>query len=97
MRDREEKRDEVMGDFLQGGPKSEEWRLWREALERKRSILLQERANLEEGADPAPLDEQIEELELQINALATEEIISEFVEAEVDLSLNTLEEDEFDG
>jgi hypothetical protein len=96
MLDRSGQREEVVSDFLQGGPKSEEWRLWREALERRRSALRQERADLKEGADPGALDEKIEEIEEQINALATEEIISEFVESEVDISLNTIDEDEFD-
>ncbi len=92
------KRDEVVEDFLQGGPRSEEWRNWREALERRLADLKRERNGLEKGEERSELDAMIDETETQINALATEEIISEFVEAEIDLSLNTAEdEDEYGG
>ena len=90
----EEKREELVQDFLQGGPQSEEWRLWREALEKRLAELKKQRKSLSGEGGAKELDEMIEETEKQINALATEEIISEFVESEIDLALNTAEDDE---
>ena len=94
----EDDRDRVVEDFLQGGPRSEEWRLWREALAKRLADLKRSRRELGErgGSEKEihDLNEMIEETEAQINALATEEVISEFVEAEIDLSLNTQEKDD---
>ncbi|MBW3622408.1 MAG: hypothetical protein KY468_03250 [Armatimonadetes bacterium] len=93
----EDERERMVEDFLQGGPRSEEWRQWREALEKRLLNLKQQRSEGGEGVDSSALDGMIEETEAQINALATEEIISEFVESEIELSLNTIEREEETG
>ena len=86
-------REGALQEFLHGGPRSEEWRLWREALEGRLDALKKQRMDVA-GAEAEELDKSIRELEEQINALATEEIISEYVEAEIDLSLNTMDPEE---
>lgn len=98
----EDDRDRTLEDFLQGGPRSEEWRLWRVALQKRLADLKKRRRELKGSEDTEEerrsLDEMIGETEAQILTLATEEVITEFVESEVDLSLNTIEgEDEFGG
>ena len=92
----DEDRERLLEDFLTGGPRSEEWRLWREALQKRLADLKRRRGELEgesEG-EARELQEMIAETEAQIDALATEEVISEFVESEIDLSLNTIEKEE---
>lgn len=93
----EEDRERLLGDFLQGGPRSEEWRVWRESLEKRLSDLKRQRREMTAGEDFSALDAMIDETETQINALATEEVISEFVEHEIALSLNTADADEEPG
>jgi len=87
-------REETLDQMLEGGPRSESWRVWREALERRLADLVKQKEGLSDPTSLAEVDEKIAEMEAQINALATEEIISEFVESEVDLILNTAVEDE---
>ena len=70
----------------------ETWRDWREALEGRLKRLKAQRKAPEEGDDLPAIDAMIAETEAQIDALGTEEIISTFVEAEVDLALNSREE-----
>jgi len=89
-----DQREEVVDEFLRGGPRSEEWRQWRDALERRLAALKKTRSKLS-GGDVKEIDRQIDEIENQIDALATEEIISEFVESEIDLSLNAVEPEDY--
>jgi len=94
MTDPEESpREGALDQMLQGGPRSQAWRQWREALERRLTDLRRQKSDAS-GPDAAEIGAKIEEMEQQINALATEEIISEFVESEIDLVLNSAEDEE---
>jgi hypothetical protein len=86
-----DRRDEALDDLLDEGLRSETWREWRQALEKRLAEL---RADQADHEDPSEVDARIHELEAQIDALGVEEIITEFVESQVDLVLNSAEEDE---
>ncbi len=90
MHERDERqREETIHEFLGGGPRSEEWRIWRDTLERRLAEMSRERQKSDDPAEQETLDQRIAVAEEQIDALATEEIISEFVESEIHLSMNT--------
>jgi hypothetical protein len=63
-------------------------------LELRLQRLKRERSESKDKDEVIAINERIEEIEDQIEALTTEEIISEFVEAEVNLSLNSVEPEE---
>ena len=73
--------DQLIEQVLEGHPRAEQWRQWREALEERLEKLLELKAK---GIVEYPnLDERIEELKRYIAVLREEEIITEFVEQQV--------------
>jgi len=73
--------EQLIEQVLEGHPRAEQWRQWREALEERLEKLLELRAK---GIVEYPnLDERIEELKRYIAVLREEEIITEFVEQQV--------------
>jgi uncharacterized protein YhaN len=72
---------QLIEQVLEGHPRAEQWRQWREALEERLEKLLELKAK---GIIEYPnLDERIEELKRYIAVLREEEIITEFVEQQV--------------
>ncbi len=82
-------REEVIEEFLEGQPRAGTWRELKEALHtrlvRAREEQEQTRAN---SPERAAIDERINELKVQIHALAEEEAITQFVEDSVRASLS---------
>ena len=72
--------DQLAEQLLEGQPRAEQWREWREALQHRRTLLRSERDDLGPGPRALELDAALETLEVQIRALATEETITRFVE-----------------
>jgi len=73
--------EQLIEQVLEGHPRAEQWRQWREALEERLEKLLELKAK---GIVEYPnLDERIEELKRYIAVLREEEIITEFVEQQV--------------
>jgi hypothetical protein len=73
--------EQLIEQVLEGHPRAEQWRQWREALEERLEKLLELKAK---GIVEYPnLDERIEELKRYIAVLHEEEIITEFVEQQV--------------
>ena len=73
--------EQLIEQVLEGHPRAEQWRQWREALEERLEKLLELKAK---GIVEYPnLDERIEELKRYIALLREEEIITEFVEQQV--------------
>ena len=75
--------DEFMGD----NPRASEWRALRLSLTDRLRPLLRERDIETEPAALASLDRQIVTLRQQIDALGTEEIVSQFVEDSVRVTI----------
>lgn len=78
--------EKAIEEFLEGGPRAEEWRAMRQALEGRLSGLHRER----EQSDPeqrAGLDKQIAALKRQVTTLETEEAVTRFVEDQIKISL----------
>ena len=77
--------ERLLEEVLEGHPRAEQWRQWREALEERLNKLLELKAK---GINEFPdLDERIEELRRYIAVLREEEIITEFVEQQVRMVL----------
>jgi hypothetical protein len=73
--------EQLIEQVLEGHPRAEQWRQWREALEERLEKLLELKAK---GIVEYPnLDERIEELKRYIAVLREEEIVTEFVEQQV--------------
>jgi len=73
--------EQLIEQVLEGHPRAEQWRQWREALEERLEKLLELKAK---GIVEFPnLDELIEELKRYIAVLREEEIVTEFVEQQV--------------
>jgi len=73
--------EQLIEQVLEGHPRAEQWRQWREALEERLEKLLELKAK---GIVEYPnLDERIEELKRYIAVLREEEITTEFVEQQV--------------
>lgn len=73
--------EQLIEQVLEGHPRAEQWRQWREALEERLQKLLKLKAK---GTVEYPdLDQRIEELKRYIAVLREEEIITEFVEQQV--------------
>ncbi len=73
--------ERLIEEVLEGHPRAEQWRQWREALEERLQKLL---ALKEKGiCEYEDLEERIEELKRYIAVLREEEIITEFVEQQV--------------
>ncbi len=73
--------EQLIEQVLEGHPRAEQWRKWREALEERLGKLLEMKAK---GVSEYPdLDQRIEELKRYIAVLREEEIITEFVEQQV--------------
>lgn len=73
--------EQLIEQVLEGHPRAEQWRRWREALEERLEKLLELK---EKGIVEFPdLDQRIEELKRYIAVLREEEIITEFVEQQV--------------
>ena len=73
--------EQLIEQVLEGHPRAEQWRQWREALEERLEKLLELKAK---GIIEYPdLDQRIEELKRYIAVLREEEIITEFVEQQV--------------
>jgi len=71
----------LIEQVLEGYPRAEQWRQWREALEERLDKLLELKAK---GIVEYPdIDQRIEELKCYIAVLREEEIITEFVEQQV--------------
>lgn len=73
-------RDELIEQFLEGQPRAQQWREWKEALQERRTLFRSERDDVGPGPRADDLDEALETLEIQIRALATEEALTQFVE-----------------
>jgi hypothetical protein len=77
--------ERLLDEVLEGQPRAEQWRQWREALEERLNKLLELKAK---GINEFPdLDERIEELRRYIAVLREEEILTEFVEQQVRMVL----------
>ncbi len=77
--------ERLLEEVLEGQPRAEQWRQWREALEERLNKLLELKAK---GINEFPdLDERIEELRRYIAVLREEEILTEFVEQQVRMVL----------
>ncbi len=73
--------EQLIEQVLEGHPRAEQWRQWREALEERLEKLLELKAK---GIVEYPdIDQLIEELKRYIAVLREEEIITEFVEQQV--------------
>ncbi len=73
--------EQLIEQVLEGHPRAEQWRQWREALEERLEKLLELKAK---GIVEYPdIDQRIEELKRYIAVLREEEIITEFVEQQV--------------
>ncbi len=73
--------EQLIEQVLEGHPRAEQWRQWREALEERLEKLLELKAK---GIIEYPdFDQRIEELKRYIAVLREEEIITEFVEQQV--------------
>ncbi len=73
--------ERLIEEVLEGHPRAEQWRQWRQALEERLQKLVALKAKgIREYED---LDERIEELKRYIAVLREEEIITEFVEQQV--------------
>ncbi|MCX7643546.1 MAG: hypothetical protein N2116_07065 [Armatimonadetes bacterium] len=73
--------EQLIEQVLEGHPRAEQWRQWREALEERLQKLLELKAK---GiADFPDINQRIEELKQYIAVLREEEIITEFVEQQV--------------
>ncbi len=73
--------ERLIEEVMEGHPRAEQWRQWREALEERLEKLLEMKAK---GIAEYPdLDQRIEELRRYIAVLREEEIITEFVEQQV--------------
>jgi hypothetical protein len=90
--------DAVVEQVLEGQPRAQEWREWKQALQLRLDSLLRERAAPGPMADLVRLDETIAETRDQIQALSTEQVITQFVEDAARFSLlaqaRPLEDDE---
>ncbi len=81
-------REQAIDDFLDGQPRADQWRSMRESLEdRLRDSRAARDAETAAGRPTAPLDRKIRELRAQIEALAQEEAVTQFVEDSVRSSL----------
>jgi hypothetical protein len=77
--------ERLLDEVLEGQPRAEQWRQWREVLEERLNKLLELKAK---GINEFPdLDERIEELRRYIAVLREEEILTEFVEQQVRMVL----------
>jgi len=76
--------ERAVDEFLGGGPRAEEWRRMRAALENRLADLLATQDSLSAG-DPgkARLAKRIAEATAQVEALREEEAVSRFVEDSV--------------
>lgn len=82
-------REEVIEDFLDGQPRAETWREYKEALSSRLKYALADlKASLPDSPDRAALEEKVAELREQVAALAQEEAITQFVEDSVRSSLS---------
>ena len=80
----EELREQAIDEFMDGQPRANQWREMRVALagRLKDSLAVREEA-ISKGEPTVKLDRKVRELREQINALAEEEAISQFVEDSV--------------
>ena len=83
-RDETDEADEAIREFLGDTPRAAEWRALREALsERLAALKATREAEAQAGSEPArlrTLDSQIAALRKQVATLQTEEVVSQFVE-----------------
>lgn len=73
--------EQLIEQVLEGHPRAEQWRQWREALEERLQKLLELKAK--DIVEYPDIDQRIEELKRYISVLREEEIITEFVEQQV--------------
>lgn len=73
--------EQLVEQVLEGHPRAEQWRQWREALEERLQKLLELKAK--DIVEYPDIDQRIEELKRYIAVLREEEIITEFVEQQV--------------
>lgn len=88
--------ERIIEDFLQGQPRAQQWREWKEALKKRLSYLRKELSSLPPEAsveERGSLEQRIQETQEQIYALEIEEIITQFVEDSIRLALHTFEEE----
>lgn len=83
MTDKDELKDELLNEFLGDTTRASEWRALRDALRERLSALMQQRT-----AESVPaLEAQIAALRKQVAALETEEVVAQFVEDSIKVSL----------
>ncbi|MCS7263261.1 MAG: hypothetical protein NZ805_00340 [Armatimonadetes bacterium] len=77
--------EQLIEQVLEGHPRAEQWRQWRQALEERLEKLLELKAK---GIVEFPdIDQRIDELKRYIAILLEEEIITDFVEQQVKMVL----------
>ncbi len=83
--------DRVIEEFLGDTPRASQWRALRQSLGERLGGLRQTRASeAQTGSDEerlARLDKEIAALERQVAALQTEEVVAEFVESSLHVTL----------
>lgn len=84
--------EQVIDDFFEGSPRADELRRMRDALSDRLRALRRQRA--ESGDDAPRLTAQIAAMERQIEALKTEEAVSQFVEDSIKVTLAKAEPEE---
>lgn len=85
----EQDRDDIIEEFLDGQPRAEYWRELRQALaERLREAVQYQKTLAPDAPGYADSTARVEELREQVNALATEEIITQFVEESITSTVN---------
>jgi hypothetical protein len=81
-------REQAIDDFMEGQPRADQWREMRQALaDRLKDALASREEAVATGSPTLKFDRKIRELRDQVNALAEEEAISQFVEDSVRQSL----------
>ena len=81
-------REEIVEDFLGGAPRAQQWRAYREALQdRYRDAVAARDSADPDSPDFVSLEKRVRELREQVQALAEEEAVTQFVEDSVRASL----------
>jgi hypothetical protein len=79
----------VIEEFLEGHPRADEWKEWKNALDMRLRDAIATRDSLPtDSPQRGPLEERIAELREQVVALMQEAVITEFVEDSVRASLS---------
>ncbi len=84
--------EQVIDDFFEGGPRADDLRRMRDALADRLRALRRQQA--EEIGDAPRLSAQIAVLQRQMDALRTEEAVSQFVENSIKMTLAKAEPEE---